>query len=768
MPLYINTNIPSITAQTNLQKSSDSLTVSLQRLGSGLRINSAKDDAAGLAISTRFVSRIQGATQAQRNANDAVSLAQLAEGALQESTNLLQRIRVLAVQSANATNGATDRQAMQSEVNQLTQEITRIGVSSQFNGVNILDGSYKNQNFQIGTEANQVVGITLSDCRATAIGSSNVVSNNQYGIETATGYNAYANLTGTALGSEVAVSSATANNGYAAQTYTITNYNASGTAITNTTASSANDTARTIATNITAAALAAVGAGTSSNNSNGIQAVGFNHVQVTSFSFANSDAAVSLYAGAVTQALLSGTGVNYTSATATTMATAINTNTNLSALGVYAVVNGSGLDVYSMGGDDLKFVNSSASGVNTLTIKSALRTDAAITYGSTTTATRGGRVDVYLPEGFTLAGSVSGAASADIFNTTAAAGPSQIGFTTNSIVGNAVQAQTLTVIGTNGTATVGIGANETASSVATAVNSLTASTNVTATASTVMQLDNLSTAGTITFNLFGDNTAAALVTAPVTNSSDLTPLLNAINAETGKTNITATFGTSNGQLLLTHGTGADIKLTNYTNSSAVDYPNVITTPLAGGTAPTSVATSLRVTGNPATNSSGVSTTLYSGGLQDGMNSSVVGGHVVFASTGAFTIASNIDGSHASSGSLFGSVAAAAAASTTSEVNAIDISTYAGAQSAITVVDAAIDQINGNRASLGAIQNRFSSAVNSLGSEIVNLSAANSRVQDADFAAETANLSRAQILQQAGMSVLAQANSLSQGVLSLLQ
>ena len=155
MPLYINTNIPSITAQTNLQKSSDSLTVSLQRLGSGLRINSAKDDAAGLAISTRFVSRIQGATQAQRNANDAVSLAQLAEGALQESTNLLQRIRVLAVQSANATNGATDRQAMQSEVNQLTQEITRIGVSSQFNGVNILDGSYKNQNFQIGTEANQ-------------------------------------------------------------------------------------------------------------------------------------------------------------------------------------------------------------------------------------------------------------------------------------------------------------------------------------------------------------------------------------------------------------------------------------------------------------------------------------------------------------------------------------------------------------------------------------------------------------------------------------
>ena len=131
MPQIINTNIASLNAQRNLNTSQQDSNVALQRLSSGLRINSAKDDAAGMAISERFTSQIKGLNQAIRNANDGISLAQTAEGALGESGNILQRIRELAVQSANATNSASDRKALQSEVNQLKQELERIATTTE-------------------------------------------------------------------------------------------------------------------------------------------------------------------------------------------------------------------------------------------------------------------------------------------------------------------------------------------------------------------------------------------------------------------------------------------------------------------------------------------------------------------------------------------------------------------------------------------------------------------------------------------------------------
>ena len=142
MPQVINTNIMSLNSQRNLNNSQEALQVSLQRLSSGLRINSAKDDAAGLAISERFTSQIRGLNQAVRNANDGISLAQTAEGALAEAGNILQRIRELAVQSANATNSASDRQALQSEVGQLVSELDRISTATEFNGQKLLDGTF--------------------------------------------------------------------------------------------------------------------------------------------------------------------------------------------------------------------------------------------------------------------------------------------------------------------------------------------------------------------------------------------------------------------------------------------------------------------------------------------------------------------------------------------------------------------------------------------------------------------------------------------------
>jgi len=162
MASVINTNVLSLNSQRNLSKSQSGLATSLQRLSSGLRINSAKDDAAGLAISDRMTSQIKGLDQAGRNANDGISLAQTAEGALAQTTDLLQRMRELSIQSSNATNSAGDRAALQSEVNQLKQEVDRISSTTEFNGLKLLDGSFTSQKFQVGANANQTINVSVA------------------------------------------------------------------------------------------------------------------------------------------------------------------------------------------------------------------------------------------------------------------------------------------------------------------------------------------------------------------------------------------------------------------------------------------------------------------------------------------------------------------------------------------------------------------------------------------------------------------------------
>ena len=159
MAQVINTNVMSLNAQRNLNSSSTSLATSIQRLSSGMRINSAKDDAAGLAISERFTTQIRGLDVATRNANDGISLAQTAEGAMVEISNNLQRVRELAVQSANATNSESDRKALQSEVNQLVSEIDRVAGQTNFNGTKLLDGSFSGGLFQIGANAGETIAI---------------------------------------------------------------------------------------------------------------------------------------------------------------------------------------------------------------------------------------------------------------------------------------------------------------------------------------------------------------------------------------------------------------------------------------------------------------------------------------------------------------------------------------------------------------------------------------------------------------------------------
>jgi len=172
MAQTINTNVMSLNAQRNLSTSQSSLATAMQRLSSGLRINSAKDDAAGLAISERFTAQIRGSDQAMRNANDGISLAQTAEGALAEVTNNLQRIRELAVQSSNATNSNSDRAALQTEVTQLLNEIDRVAGQTSFNGVNLLDGSFAGAVFQVGANAGQTITVSsIADANIAVLGS---------------------------------------------------------------------------------------------------------------------------------------------------------------------------------------------------------------------------------------------------------------------------------------------------------------------------------------------------------------------------------------------------------------------------------------------------------------------------------------------------------------------------------------------------------------------------------------------------------------------
>ena len=231
MAQTINTNMASLNAQRNLNGSQASLNTSLERLSSGLRINSATDDAAGLAISERFTSQIRGLDQAARNANDGISLAQTAEGSLQEVTSNLQRIRELAVQSANSSYSSTDRAALQLEASQLISEIDRVAQQTNFNGVNLLDGSFSSQAFQIGANSGETITVdSIASARTSSLGQS---------IEASTSTTITGAVTGLTLNGQTVTAAADArdfaaaiNNGSSGVSATVGASNATGASMT--------------------------------------------------------------------------------------------------------------------------------------------------------------------------------------------------------------------------------------------------------------------------------------------------------------------------------------------------------------------------------------------------------------------------------------------------------------------------------------------------------------------------------------------------------
>ena len=729
MALTINTNISSINAQRNLEKSQNDLTTSMERLSSGLRISSAKDDAAGLAISDRMTSQIRGLNQAIRNANDGISLAQTAEGALSEVTNILQRIRELAIQSANDTNSASDRASLQAEVSQLKQEITRIANTTEFNGKVLLDGTLSNAQFQVGANTDQTISFAITSAKATDLGSNALSTDNANGIEVAT-YQSYYTTNGDDAGNTGSLNAASASNGIIGEDLTITA--ADGTTQSVTIAAGENLT--TTITNLKALT--------------GVTASGYNQVTLSGFS-TGLDLTITDASGALN------------ADTADIFAAAVNGDSGLQGAGVYAISNGSTVTLHNNSGGDINTLVAVA-GTGAVTVQGLDGNTVDIT-NLNDDVTVAGKINIELTQGYTIESDTSDgvltSGSVDTAVTTTRAGSTTTGD------GNAVGAQTLTVVGPEGSGEATVAANATAAGIATAVNELSGTTGVTAEASTTATLSALSVDGTVTFDLLGTNTTAVSVSATVT-TSDLTALAEAINTETGNTGISATLASSNTSITLSQAQGYDIKIANFDHSAAVDAATQDTTPLVSGTGSTAdsdgTEVSVQITGGQ-----GSAVTLYDGGYRSTLDSTTVGGEVSFYASDDFNITSSVAATNAG-GSIFSGIASSANVSTLSSVNTVDISTLTGSNDAMKILDGAIEQINSLRGDLGAVQGRFESTIANLGNVAENLSAARSRIQDADIAQETSVLTKNNILQQAGVSILAQANQTPQLALQLLQ
>ena len=721
MALTINTNVASLNAQRNLGTSQSALNESMQRLSSGLRINSAKDDAAGLGISDRMTSQITGLNQAVRNSNDGISLAQTAEGALQESTNILQRMRELAVQSANDTNSSSDRQSLQSEVNQLKQELSRIAETTTFNGKNLLDGSMTSAQFQVGANANQTISFGISSAKSTDLGNNSLTTDNAGGIEAATF-------------SQRALSvSASATTG---ETLTMT-------------ASDGTETTQDVDTSASAleTALGATGA-TYTNN------ITFDLSDVLTTSSADGNMTVTLGNG--DSFTMGVTNATDTGAAGTTTA---NHGTWTFTAGAVGTDAGAGTLTYTSNNDEgdnlvVQQYTSSIAGVTgdiafTETDGSAHSTTAGAAATTADGYSQRAAAIYTFDDTVDMTSVTSSGTSLGVAANEEALGG--IGLT-DATGNNNVAAQTLTVVGGNGSAEVEVATGDTAAKIAGKVNAVSADTGVTASASTDATISGLTNDGSISFDLQGTNTDAVTINATVL-ADDLTNLVTAINDQAGNTGIFATLSADKASVSLEQSAGYDIKISDFSHSNAVTD--------TGGTH-NEVVENMTVSGNQ-----GGGTILSDGGTAaegSQTDSTIVGGEVKFNSSTGFNVTSSIA---AGDQSLFATSADGANVSELNSINNVDITTVDGAANAIDSIDGALAQIDSMRGNLGAVQNRFESTIANLSNVSENLSSARSRILDADIAQETSNMTKQNILQQAGVSILAQANQAPQLALSLL-
>ena len=733
MAQVINTNIASLTAQRTLAASQKEAATAMQRLSSGLRINSAKDDAAGLAIGNRLTAQINGINQAIRNANDGLSVAQVSEGALSESTNLLQRMRELAVQSANASNSSSDRAALQTEVTQLIAEMDRISTNTKFGNVSLLDGTFSAQSFQVGANASETLSVSIASSASSALGATS----------TSAAAVSFANF----KSANATASAATPASGVAAQTLSVetngTRTNvavAAGASAAAITASFNAAQTDLVASASTGARLSITGGTTNNTTSVTINGQVLANLDVSSNATASASVASAIASNATLAASLTVTDngdgtVDIRDSTGADILFDDITNTNGSATLSVAELNTAGT-VISGSQTITSGQGTNVTGDITFTASDASKSFAIFSSSgtgnlSTATAARDG---VGASENITFTG----------FNTAQAVSAAA---TPASGVGASNGAQTLTFVTDGSSQSIAVAAGASAADIAESVN--TEMSGISAKAVTGARITVSGTfggAGTYQLTINGEQLTTAVTAASLATTGD--NIAARINAHVALSTTLTAVSNGDGTVDIFDATGADIDIEDITQATST-YTTQVSALDAQGVL------------------SGTNQTIASG------SGTYVTGDVVFTvgdTTKSYQMfANNSDGVTTSITSIAGtSTLTATTTTTTGSVNTVDISTAAGATSALATIDAALTTIDSQRATLGAVQNRFDSVISNLSNVSENTSAARSRIMDADFASETAQLARTQILQQAGISVLAQANAQPQNVLALLQ
>jgi flagellin len=771
----------SLNAQRNLGKSQSSLANSMQRLSSGLRINSAKDDAAGLAISDRMTSQIRGLNQAARNANDGISLAQTAEGALQESTNILQRIRELAVQSANDTNSDSDRASLNDEVTQLKEELDRIAKTTEFNGRKVIDGSLNNANFQVGSNAGTNQSISFSIASAVGSELSQVGTN----IEATNGT--------PVVGSNVSTT------GLAAGDLAVNGTDVRATDGTNTDLAAAINTAAgsTIATAVNTVAIAFADV-----TLNGTS----NQTETATFTFADLQAGQSVtiagmtvtatggtalaadiaaaFAGTDTgNAVASGTLSNYTTTDGLSfVSTTANTNVADLTATVASVADPAVPGVVVSQG------NAGSPEEETFTFVDLADTETTTINGITVTATGGAVTAAELAAVFASGASAGNAVvsgSATDANWTVTDNTDGTATWTYSDLSNPAN---LSDTGTNTLSPVVVGATAAATESATFTfadldegQSVTiAGMTVTATGGTALAADiaaafsgtdtgnavasgtlsNYTTADGLTFTSTTASTNVADLAATVGSVADpAAPTATITQGNAASVTGTYTLDVDGNTIDIAATVGVDVTaqdiadaidgITGY--SASVNDDGLVEITKASGTAMT-ITESVDINGDATLDAAsvGLAGISDSGTTYNGQISIATTSDVSFTGTGLTAAGLNTVGN------------------VTTTIDLVSVDTRENALIAIESVDNALSDVDTIRGGLGAVQNRFESTIANLNNVAENLSAARSRILDADIAMETSAMTKNNILQQAGVSILAQANQAPQLALSLLQ
>lgn len=725
----INTNIAALTAQAGQRSAQMGLSMAMERLSTGQRINSAKDDAAGLAIATRMTSDVRGLSVAMRNANDGISLAQTAESAMGEVTNMLQRMRELAVQGANGTITGDDRAALQAEVVQLRSEIDNVATRTNFNGIKLLDGSAKGLLLQTGSRAGETVSFGIGSAKATDLG---------------TGRTAALTATGSYEGT---ASNLTANQALSAGDLVINGV---------TIGSGSADDDNVSSSEKSASALAKAAAINRASAETGVRAVVGKAVMTGT---------------AMTAAALTGTVTingKTTDAITTTANAAQSRKLVLDAIN--AISGQTGVVAVDTGDDNAGLRLEAADGRNIVVSLTTL-TGAAT---GVKTGAQSGTFSLVADNGKPI--EVSSTGSGRISRSGLTAGSYERGVSTASTDARAVATSAATAftlnngdLSINGTNIRGATAEDdvfsdatalsskkaaSAIAIASAINASSATTGVTAsanaltlTSSTTTVIGATATATLVINGVSMDVTLDAADSAQATRDN----VAKEINKYSGLSGVTAK-DNGKGGLELTAADGRNI-------SAWVDSDEASAANLGlGGVTVQGTGTSYTVVGvtDPTDVSAAAVQTAYSTvALSSSKGIEVKAGSLAFGSASNFTRLGFEENSYGTDkGGL--------------KIRDLDVSTAEGASAALGAIDEALQSVNIDRANLGAVQNRLEATVNNISSNVTNLSASRSRIQDADFAAETTNLAKAQVLSQAAQAMLAQANQSQQQVLQLLR